>query len=122
MIGGLICVLLFSSCRRDVKTAATLPGPPQIGATYCLNDGEGGFRAAKVLVVEEEVVFVRLFAERWSARPSLSEVRKTRKSASVAYSSETFTGMQPTHLENGGVSADDLEAYESWKATKREIF
>jgi len=122
VIIGLIWTVLFSSCRKNAKSAAAPSGPLQIGATYCLNDGEGGFRAAKVLAVEDEVVFVRLFGDRWTTRPSLSEVRKPSRSASVAFSDESFAGMKPIHLENGSVSADELESYEAWKRTKRDIF
>jgi len=100
-----------------------LAGPPQVGAIYSLSDGEGGFRAAKVLGVEGDVVFVQLFGERWSERPSLAAVRKkTSKSVPVAYSPQTFSGMQPFHLENGAVSAEETESYETWKTTKREVF
>ena len=120
---SLICFFVLSSCGKRSNGAAQLPAQPQVGATYLLNDGEGGFRAAKVLaVVEDEVVFVQLLGARWKKQPTLGEVHKVQSSTAVAYSPPSFTGMQPIHLENGTVSPEELEAYETWKTGKRDIF
>ena len=116
------CALLMSSCRRNAANAVLLSGPPQVGALYSLNDGEGGFRAGKVVALEDEVVFLRLFAERWTTRPSRVEAHKVARATALAFSAQNFSSMQPIHLENGEVSPDELEAYETWKQSKRDVF
>lgn len=57
----MLCALLLVSCREKEKVEGTpLTGEPQLGALYSLNDGEGGFRAGKVLAVDEDVIFIHL--------------------------------------------------------------
>ena len=119
---GLMGTLLLSSCGRKAAGVPSLSGPPQVGALYSLNDGEGGFRAAKVIAVEEEVVFTCFYGQRWTSRPTPSEAQKTEKAAPLAFSSETFAGMQPVQLEKGSVSTDELAAYETWKQSKQDLF
>ena len=119
---GLVVAMVCCSCGRSGKSAAPISGPPRPGAIYSLNDGEGGYRLGKVLAVEEEIIFVNLYSERWTSRPSLEAARKANTLVGLAYSAQSFSGMQPVHLEPGKVSAEELEAYEDWKRSKREVF
>ena len=122
MAVGLIGVVLLCSCGSGGKTVTPISGPPQAGATYSLDDGEGGFRVGKVLGVEEEIVFLSLYDNRWTARPSLVEARQARTPAGLAYRLPSFAGLQPVHLENAQVSADELESFEEWQRSKRDLF
>ena len=118
----IVSALVSTSCRKGSGSGRTISGPPDLGALYSLNDGEGGYRVGKIVAAEAEVVFVNLFADRWTTRPALAEARKAATPVPVAYSSQTFAGLQPVHLENGTTTAEELEAYESWKLGKRETF
>jgi hypothetical protein len=118
----LVGAAFLCSCGSREKDATPISGLPQAGATYSLNDGEGGFRLAKVLVVNEEFIFVSLYSDRWTARPLLEEARKAKTPSSVAYSPVSFTGMQPVHLENGQVTNDELDKYDEWSKSKRDVF
>ena len=111
----------MSACHRDAASGKFLTGPPQAGALYSFNDGEGGFRVGKVLAVDD-VVFMNLFSERWTKRPGIAEARKTTKPVALAYSFQTIQGMQPALLEAGKVMPEELEAYEEWKQSKRDVF
>ena len=120
---SLICAALLSSCSsRTAAVETSLSGPPKAGTLYSLSDGEGGFRAAKVIAVEEEVIFTHFYSQRWTARPTVTDAQKTDRPASVAFSSQTFAGMQPMQVASGSVSAEEQEAYESWKQSKQDIF
>lgn len=119
---GLVGTLLLSSCGQKTENAPPLSGLPQLGALYSLNDGEGGFRTAKIIAVEDQVIFTRYYGERWTSRPTLSEAQKADKAAPLAFSLETFAGMQPVQVATGSVSADELAAYESWKQSKQDVF
>jgi hypothetical protein len=119
---GLVCLALLCSLGCRDKNAAVSSDPPEAGAIYSLNDGEGGFRTAKVLAIEDDVVFVNLFSERWLERPSLEAIKKISSPVSVAYSTQSFADMRPKRLQSEKVSPDELEAFEDWKQSKREVF
>lgn len=119
---GLLCIFAFASCRRSPAAFKPLSGPPQVGALYSFNDGEGGFRAGKVLAAEDDVIFVRFYANRWTVRPSLAEARIAGNAIFLAFSSQTFAGMQPVHLENGTVLAEESSEYEVWKQSNQNVF
>jgi hypothetical protein len=124
---ALICLVLlawalaFAACRE--KPVKQITGPPSAGMVCSLNDGEGGFRAGKVLAAEEEVVFVHLFAPRWSRRPTAAEaLEKPGAPLAVAYSPESFAGMQPAFLTNAPVDPEELQLFETWRAGTRDKF
>ena len=119
---ALIGTLLFSACSKSPAGAPPISGPPQKGALYSLNDGEGGFRAAKVIAVEDDVVFTRYYGDRWTSRPTSADAQKADKATPLAFSTDTFVGMQPVQVADGSVSADDLELYETWKQSKQDVF
>jgi|SRR5688572_3759607 len=123
---GLISLMLLAlaSCgeKKSKVEGVPLSGDPQPGALYSLNDGEGGFRVGKVVAVEDNAIFIHLYGKRWTSRPTLAEAKVADKPTPLAYSPETFTFMQPLHLEDGTVSAEELKAYESWRRSKRAVF
>lgn len=108
--------------RQKSARDQALTGPPQAGVLYSLSDNEGGFRAGKVVALEEEVFFVHLYSDRWTKRPSLEEARKARTPVALAFTAVTFTGMQPVALETGQLSAEELEDFDTWQKGKREVF
>ena len=120
------CVAIFGvlsvGCGRKQPVAKPLAGPPEPGAIYSLIDGEGGFRAGKVVVAEEDVVFVHLFANRWDSQPSADELTSTKAPLPVAYSPETFAGMTPRLVQQGAVSPEEEETYTAWKNSKQAVF
>ncbi|HUR45970.1 MAG TPA: hypothetical protein VMZ27_08870 [Candidatus Saccharimonadales bacterium] len=118
----IMCALLLAGCGREVKRRGAETGALQPGALYSLNDGEGGFRAGKIIAVEDNVAFVHLFAKRWPKRPALEEARKAGSPAPVAFTAQTMAGMQPMLLGNGTVSAEESQAYETWKASNQGVF
>jgi hypothetical protein len=113
-------LLLLCACDRDTRDKP-ISGKPQAGGFYSFNDGEGGFRAGKVVAVDD-ITFVRLYKERWTKRPSLAEARQATKPVSVAYSFETIEAMQPVLLEMEKVTPEELTAYDQWKQTAQEVF
>ena len=113
--------LAISACGRKDAGGKVINGAPQAGGLYSFNDGEGGFRVGKVLVADE-IIFVQLFSERWTKRPSLVQAHKVSQPIWLAYTSQTIEGMQPVLLEAGSVTPEELEAYEDWKRSKRDVF
>ncbi len=119
---GLLCALMLPACRPGQAAYKPLAGPPQTGALYSFNDGEGGFRVGKVLAREDDYVFVRWFGNRWTKRPALATAHHASNSTFVAFSTETFSGMQPVLLENGSVAAEETAEYEVWKQSNQTVF
>jgi hypothetical protein len=119
---ALLCTLLLVACRKGSVQSGAPAVPAEAGCSYSLNDGEGGFRVAKVIANEDGVVFVHWFGTRWTSRPTLEQSRAAGKPTSIAFLSEAFAGMQPVKLEKATVSADELDTYERWKQSPRDVF
>ena len=117
---ALILSLLFTACSRTNPPVIAQAAAPQVGTLYSLSDGEGGFRAAKIISADAGVIFVNLYGNRWTARPTLAAAQKAGPAAPIAFLAETFAGMQPVELKAGSVSAEELEAYEAWKQSKQD--
>ena len=118
----LVCAILVSGCGREVRRQAADSAALQAGALYSLSDGEGGYRAGKIIAVEDDVAFVHLFAKRWTKRPALEEAKKGGAPAPVAFTSQTIAGMQPMFLGKGTISAEESAAYQTWKASDQAVF
>ena len=95
------------------------------GALYIVNDGEGAFRVAKVLVVDDRGVHVRLYKNKWKERPKAVDL-STLSMGSIhdpdgfgmghlPLSKKSFAGWQPIFLQDGVVAKDELDGYEMWK-------
>jgi hypothetical protein len=110
------------SCRQGEVQEKVWMELPQPGARYSLSDGEGGYRVAKVLGVQDEAIVALLFGDRWTRRPSLGEARNASRPIAVGYAPGSFTEMRPVHLDNGTVTAEENSAYETWTQGTQEIF
>lgn len=123
LLAMMLCALMGSSCGQHQSARTnTAPAPPQVGSLYSLNDGEGGFRVGKVLAFEEDVVFVQLFSQRWTAPPTVEKARQATLPSGIAFLSQSFAGMQPVRLEAGNVSPEELQLYEAWKQSRQDVF
>ena len=114
--------LISSGCHGGTNRNQTSQAALEAGALYVLNDGEGGYRAGKIIALEEDVTFMQLYVNRWVKRPALAEVRLARDAAPIAFTAQTLAGMQPVLLSKGNVSEAETEAYQTWKESKREMF
>ena len=95
------------------------------GALYSVNDGEGSYRIAKILVVDPEVVHVRLYKNKWKRRPTRIDVSALSLGSvhdsdgfgmgHLPLSREAFLAWQPSFLEAGKAAKDELDGYEMWK-------
>jgi hypothetical protein len=115
------CALFFGSGCGKAAPEPVYSGQPQPGSIHSLNDGEGGFRVAKVIAASDEVVFVHLFSERWAKRPSRTEIERLTRPAPTAFAPETFSGMQPVHLKDGAVAPEETSAFEEWTRSGADV-
>lgn len=95
------------------------------GALYTVDDGEGFFRVAKVLVLDEHGVHVRLYKNKWKERPATVDVSILSLGGvddpdgfgmgHLPLSKNAFAEWRPVLVQDGTVAKDELDGYEMWK-------
>ena len=133
-IAILAVVAIFFAMRRSNTSGSSLvtiqPG------TFCtVDDGKGSFSVAKILVMDDSAVHIRLYANKWKQRPSLSEVEQTKLSMGninnkeegfgmghLPLSRQTFAQWHAMPLKVIPVADDELEGYKLWKEANGGLF
>lgn len=102
------------------------------GDLYSVDDGEGGFQIAKVLVMDAEGVHVRLYKEKWDERPASVDVTQLSLGSvhdggdfgigHLPLSKKSFISRQPVLVGRQEVSTEELEGYEIWKENSGGYF
>ena len=118
-LSGVVLTALFG--------CASAP-PERAGALYSVDDGEGWFRVAKVLLVEGEGVHIRLYKNRFKTRPdsvdfqslTLGTVHDTDGfgMGHLPLTRRAFRAWQPVFLAESPVAESELEGYRAWKDAK----
>jgi hypothetical protein len=95
------------------------------GALYTVDDGEGFFRVAKVLVLDEQGVHIRLYKNKWKERPAAIDVSTLSLGGvhdpdgfglgHLPLSRNAFAAWRPVFVQDGTVAKDELDGYERWK-------
>jgi hypothetical protein len=98
---------------------------PRPGALCTVDDGKGSYRIAKVLVVDEVGVHVRLYKNRWKERPekvdastlSLGGVddKEGMGMGHVPLTKRAFAAMKPVVIGQEEVRKEELDGYHMWK-------
>jgi hypothetical protein len=98
---------------------------PKPGALCTVDDGEGFYRIAKVLVVDEGGVHVRLYKNKWKERPenvdasTLSLGGVDDKDGSgighLPLTKLVFAAMKPVVIGHEEVRKEELDGYDMWK-------
>ena len=95
------------------------------GAIYSVEDGEGAYRVAKILVLDEQGVHVRLFKNTWNERPAQIEISELSLGSvhdgedvglgHLPLTKKAFAAWRPILVQSGTVAKDELDGYEMWK-------
>jgi len=106
--------------------------PEKVGGLYSVDDGEGWFRVAKVLVVENEGVHIRLYKNKFKARPRSIEFSslslRTVHDADgfgmghLPLTHRAFRAWQPVFLAENLVADGELDGYRAWRDAKGGFF
>jgi hypothetical protein len=112
---GLLSLLLGCSKQQQ----------PQAGALCTVDDGEGFYRVAKVLVVDDGGVHIRLYKNKWKERPqsvdtnvlSLGGVNDKEGfgMGHIPLSRQAFAAWKPVVFDRDQVRPDELDGYEMWR-------
>src|ERR1043166_2079369 len=104
----------------------------RVGGLYSVNDGEGWFRVAKVLVVENEGVHIRLYKNKFKARHGSIEFPPLALGTvhdadgfgmgHLPLTHRAFRAWQPVFLGENPVEESELDGYRAWKKAKGGFF
>ena len=101
--------------------------PPalQEGSLYTVDDGEGFYRAAKILALDDQGVHVRLYKNKWKERPAVVDISALSLGSihdddgvglgHLPLLKKAFMAWSPVFVQDGKVTKDELDGYEMWK-------
>src|ERR1700733_10343977 len=95
------------------------------GTICTVDDGEGFYRVAKVLVIDDAGFHMRLYKNRWKERPETVDMSTLTLGSihdkdgfgmgHVPLTSRASAAWKPVVMENEKVRQEDLDGYEIWK-------
>jgi hypothetical protein len=99
------------------------------GDLYSVRSGDGRYSVAKILKLEEGVVHLRIYANRYPERPL--EVRDEDLTLGTVFDEEfglghlpfdaaAFETWEPQLLRHGTVEEEELEGYQMWREAEDE--
>jgi hypothetical protein len=122
-VGVVLIVAIFARERKSGEANLEQDFIP--GGIYTIEDGAGKYGVAKVLVVEPEAVHVRVYKNKFDARPS--EIDPTTLSLGSVLTDEEFgighlplaregfANWRPVLILQTTVTEEELVGYELWK-------
>jgi len=104
----------------------------KVGGLYSVNDGEGSYRVAKILALDDSAVHIRLYKNKYPSRPQTVDL-STLSLGSIndkdgfgmghlPLSRKAFANWQPIFLFQSAVTDEELEGYRMWKEDHGGIF
>ena len=104
----------------------------KVGGLYSVNDGEGSYRVAKILVLDDSAVHIRLYKNKYPSRPQSVDL-STLSLGSIndkdgfgmghlPLSRKAFANWQPIFLFQSSVTEEELEGYKMWKQDHGGVF
>jgi hypothetical protein len=132
----LIGLLLGAALLYVLRTGGAAPNTQlsdlREGGLYSLNEGDGAFRVAKILVLEPNVVHIRVYKERFNALPQdVDPAQLTLGSmrdpdgfgmGHLPMAPNAFLASRPVFLRQETVTPEELEGYEVWKDAGGGVF
>jgi hypothetical protein len=104
----------------------------QVGGLYSVNDGDGSFRIAKILMLEPSVVHIRVYREKFTSRPqevdptglTLGSIRDPQGfgMGHLPMAPSAFLASRPVFVRQVGVEPEELAGYEQWKEAGGGVF
>ncbi|HXB60958.1 MAG TPA: hypothetical protein VNU95_15400 [Candidatus Acidoferrales bacterium] len=95
------------------------------GTICTVDDGEGFYRVAKVLVVDGGGFHMRLYKNRWKERPERVDMSELGLGSihdkdgfgmeHVPLTKRAFAAWKPVMVEHEDVRQEELDGYEIWK-------
>ena len=116
----------------NLSVPSTTPDTPLAGAVYSVDDGEGRYGIAKVLVVDQDGVHIRLYKNKFGERPFRVDVSSLDLGSihgpdgfgmgHLPLTHAAFSAWEPVFLVATGVDDEELEGYFYWKEAQGGYF
>jgi hypothetical protein len=104
----------------------------EIGGLYSILSAEGGFSVAKVLALDPGIVSIRIYKQRFTARPETVEPSELVVGTihdtdgfgigHMPVASSTFASWEPRLITRTEVSESELDGYRYWKESGGGVF
>ncbi len=121
LLSTMIATEVLSACRSEEPTR----GPWRVGGVYSIQSGDGGFGVVKVLALDPGVVSVRIYRQKYRARPTAVDPASLSLGSlhdpegfgigHAPVSEAGFASWKPQLLFIQSVSEDELDGYRYWK-------
>jgi hypothetical protein len=120
----LVILLAFTGCSGGNSMTE--------GGVYSIDNGDGKFGVVKILKVEPGIVHVRVYKNKYSARPSTIKLDdlsmgsiKDKDGFGMGHlpiSEKDFTGWKAVLLTKTEVKDEELDGYRLWKEAGGGVF
>lgn len=100
------------------------------GGVYTVEDA-GGYRATKILLLDDAVVHIRVFANKYPDRPDAIDAEELDMGVlgsgsygigHVPITRKSWEDMNPVFLHQESVSDAELQGYNAWRAAGGGVF
>jgi hypothetical protein len=119
-------VLFMTACTNGGDTSLTS------GGLYSIDNGDGTFGVAKILVLDEEAAHIRTYKGRFPARPDTEDLGQLSVGSihdgedfgmgHLPLTREAFLSWRPQLILVTSVTSEELEGYEVWKEAGGGLF
>jgi hypothetical protein len=127
------CALAISAIIILLNFACAMKQPElKVGGLYSVNDGEGSYRIAKILALDDSAVHIRLYKNKYRSRPATVDASLLSLGTihdkdgfgmgHLPLSRAVFANWQPVFLFQSTVTDEELEGYEMWKEGQGGVF
>lgn len=121
----ILLLSLFIFILVLIQDRGTKPKKIKVGSICSVDDGDGKFGIVKILVIEAEIIHVKMYKNKYAERPVAIDIN-TLSIGSVydeagfgvdhqPIDRKAFDSWKPIVIAFEEVTDDDLEGYEIWK-------
>jgi len=127
------CGLAISAVLILLNLACAMKHPElKVGGLYSVDDGEGNYRVAKILALDDSAVHICLYKNKYRSRPATVEGSSLSLGTihdkdgfgmgHLPLSRTAFANWQPVFLSQSSVTDEELEGYKIWKEDQGGVF
>ena len=122
----ILLLSLFIFILVLIQSRGTSPKKIKAGSICSVDDGDGKFGIVKILVIEEEIIHVKMYKNKYVERPVVIDINALSIGSDydeagfgvghLPTDRKVFDNWKPIVIAFEEVTGDDLEEYEIWKA------
>jgi hypothetical protein len=123
-ISAMLLLLNFACAMKHTEL--------KVGGLYSVDDGEGHYRVAKILALDDSAVHICLYKNKYGSRPATVDASSLSLGTihdkdgfgmgHLPLSKAAFANWQPAFLSQSSVTDEELEGYEMWKEDQGGVF